>query len=243
MVAAATLLTRLPVARWVGTRPWPDEASCVWAFPVVGALVGGAGGAVVELARRGGLPPGLAAILAVAAMLLLTGALHEDGLADTADGFGGGATAARKLEIMRDSRIGSYGALALIVAVALRATSLAALPPGAAFAALVAAGGLGRGAMVVVLGLLKPARRDGTAASLQRVRPGVRIAGLGFAVIAALLLPFAVALLCVAGAAGTGAGVAVLARRQVGGYTGDVLGASGVVAECAVLCLCATALT
>ncbi len=241
LAAALALLTRLPVG-WLPVgwqlagRPWPDPSASVWAYPVVGALVGLLGGAAILLARHVGLPPGLAALLGLAAMLLLTGALHEDGLADTADGLGGGGTVARKLEIMRDSRIGSYGALALILALALRAAALAAIPPGSLIPGLVAAGGLGRGAIVALLLLLRPARADGPAAALRHLPPGRAIAGLLLAAAASLLLPFRTALLCTMCAALAAAAVAALAKRQVGGYTGDILGAAEVVTECVVLC-------
>ena len=241
-VAALTLLTRLPVARLAGRTPWPGEAASVWAYPVVGALVGGIGGGTLWLAERCGLPAPVGSVLAIAAMLLLTGGLHEDGVADAADGFGGGATVARKLEIMRDSRIGSYGALALMVALAVRGTALASLPPARGMAALIAAGGLGRGAIVVMLLLLRPVRSDGvTAAALRQVRPVVLLVGLVTAITATAALPLRTALCCVVGAVLAAFAVAGLARRQVGGSTGDILGAGEVIAECVVLCIVAGA--
>ena len=103
------LLTRLPVG-WLATSAEPARlADAVWAFPVVGAVVGAIGGAVFWVCARLGMPPAVAAVWTLASMLLVTGALHEDGLADTADGLGGGRTRERKLEIMRDSRIGTFG--------------------------------------------------------------------------------------------------------------------------------------
>lgn len=240
LLAAMTLLTRLPVAGLIGDRKWPSEAASVWAYPVVGALIGGGGGVVLWGAERLGAPSTVAAILAVGVMLLLTGGLHEDGLADTADGFGGGRTVARKLEIMRDSRIGSYGALALIVAIGLRGAALASLPAETGVAALVASGGLGRGAIIVVLALLQPARAERFAAPLRDMRPGVAMAGLVLAIASASLLPVKAALICSVGAGLAGLAMASLARRHVGGYTGDVLGASAVVADCVVLTVAAS---
>jgi len=240
LIAALTLLTRLPVAGVVGHRVWPEEAASVWAYPIVGALVGGIGGAVLWVSERLGTPPGVAAIVAVAVMLLLTGGLHEDGLADTADAFGGGGTVGRKLDIMRDSRIGSYGALAVTVAVSLRGAALASLHPGTGVAALVAAGGLGRGAIIVVLVRLRPARADGSAALLRDVGRDVAVVGLCLAGAASSLLPMGAALACIAGAALAGFGMASLARRQIGGYTGDVLGAAAVFAECVALAVAAS---
>jgi adenosylcobinamide-GDP ribazoletransferase len=238
--AALALLTRLPATRLIDGRPWPDAAATVWAYPLVGALIGAAGGAIFRLAAIAGMPAGLAAVLSIAALLLLTGGYHDDGLADTVDAYGGGATVAQKLEIMRDSRIGAYGTMALIVAFALRGVALASLAPAPGAAALIAACGLGRGAIIVVLLRLQPARADGIAATLRQTPAAVVIAGLILAAAAAGLLPLRMALLCVAGAVAAGLASAALARRQVGGYTGDILGATEVVAECVILCIVAS---
>jgi adenosylcobinamide-GDP ribazoletransferase len=228
LAGAFMLLTRLPVAGGAAAR-----GAGVWAYPVVGAVVGLIGAAVYAVAARLGLPPVVAAIGAVAATVLATGALHEDGLADTADGFGGGATVARKLEIMRDSRIGSFGALALILSVGLRVAALDALADaGRVAVALVVAGVVGRGAMVGMMLSLPPARADGMAAALGPVPVGAGVVGLGLAG-AAVLLPGGLAGL--AGAVAAGAAMVWLARRQVGGATGDVLGATEQAAECAAL--------
>jgi adenosylcobinamide-GDP ribazoletransferase len=228
LTAALMLLTRLPVP---GAHP--ARAAGVWAYPIVGVVVGLVGAVVYWLAVRLGLPPPMAAICAVAGTVLTTGALHEDGLADTADGFGGGATVARKLEIMRDSRIGTFGALALILSVGLRIVALASLAYPAAIAiALVAAGVLGRGAMIGVMLALPAARADGMAAALGPLPPIPAAIGLAIAC-ACVLLPHGVRAVVAAGLAG--ALMIWLARRQVGGHTGDVLGATEQAAECAVL--------
>jgi adenosylcobinamide-GDP ribazoletransferase len=222
------LLTRLPVGRFASAR-----GGGVWAYPLVGAVVGIIAAAGFWAAIRLGLPPAIAAIGAVAASVLTTGALHEDGLADTADGFGGGATVARKLEIMRDSRIGSFGALALMLALGLRVAALAALAdPARVAVALIAAAALGRGAMIGMLLTLPPARTDGMAASLgpTPLTPGA----VGLAIAAAgVLLPHGAR--AVVAALLAGAVMVWLARRQIGGHTGDVLGATEQAAECAVL--------
>ncbi len=239
LAAAFMLLTRLPVG-WLARGRMPAEfADAVWAFPLVGAVVGGIGGAAYWLAARLGLPPGVAAVWTLAAMLLATGALHEDGLADTADGFGGGRTRERKLEIMRDSRIGSFGALALMFAMAARGAALAAMAvPGHVAAALVAAGALGRGAILILVLTLPPARADGLASGLRGRAWGRCGFGLALAGVAGLALPpFGSAVWTCGAAALVGLALAWIARRQIGGYTGDVLGAASVLAECAVLAL------
>ncbi len=225
------LLTRLPVGS--GTTP-PDLARCVWAFPVVGLVVNGAGALVYWACQAAGLPPMLGAAWTLAAMMLLTGALHEDGLADTADGFGGGRSAARKLEIMRDSRIGSYGALALMMSLLIRGSAVAAIPHPAF--ALIAAGILGRGAMIVPLLLLRPARPDGMGAAVRQVSVPAGLVGLALSAGAAwIALGGGPAIVAVIVAAGAGVAVAGLAWRQIGGHTGDVLGATEIVCECVVL--------
>ncbi len=230
-VSATTLLTRLPVGRLAA--PYPPPGQCVWAYPIVGALVGGIGAAILWLGLRAGLPQPVAAAWALAATTLVTGGLHEDGLADLADGFGGGRTRTRKLEIMRDSRIGSFGTLAIGFSLALRLTALAVAPHPAI--ALLLAAVLGRGAMLLPLRLLRPARADGLGAPLAAGSRRPIYAGLLVAAAASAWVPMA----GLAALAGAGS-ITLLARRQIGGYTGDVFGATEQVAECAVLSvLCA----
>ena len=226
LIGAATLLTRLPVGGWVKAHPAATE--CLWAYPVVGLGVGGLGALVLWGGIQAGLPQPLAAVWAIAATVVLTGGLHEDGLADTADGFGGGRTAERKLAIMRDSRIGSFGALALCFSLALRILPLASsVHP---YLALTGASMLGRGAILIPLLLLRPARTDGLAASLGTA--GRLPASVGLAIAAALSLWTPAAGLA---ALAAGLALSLLSHRQIGGYTGDVLGALEQVAECAAL--------
>jgi adenosylcobinamide-GDP ribazoletransferase len=241
---AVTLLTRIPLGRLAEPRTWSDPGRCVWAFPLVGLLVNVFAAAVYWFGHALSVPPLAGAVWALAASMLATGALHDDGLADTADGFGGGDTPERKLEIMRDSRIGCYGALALLLAVITRAGAIAALDdPQRVLAGLVAAGMLGRGGILVVLALLRPARADGLAASLGAIPRLSVMLGLATAVIgAALTLPPFAALTAAIVSAGGALGMAKLARREIGGYTGDVLGAVEVITECAVLTVAASAL-
>jgi adenosylcobinamide-GDP ribazoletransferase len=236
--AAFVLLTRLPV----GFMDTPNFARCVWAFPIVGLVVGSAGGLVYWAAHLVGMPPLLAAVWSLAASMILTGALHEDGLSDTADGFGGGVGQARKLEIMRDSRIGNYGAAALVLSVLIRTTAIAALGrPIPVLTAMVLAGMLGRSAMILPLLVLVPARVDGMGASVRRP-PGLMAAvGLAVSLIAAcVFLPLVPAAVSVMFGLGSALLVTGLAHRQVGGYTGDVLGAAEVVSECVVVTVLAT---
>jgi len=235
--AAFALLTRLPVVPFLFPVSDAGPAQCVWAYPLVGAVVGGIGAGSYTLLAWAGLPPALSAAWALAVTFLATGALHEDGLADTADGFGGGANPERKLAIMRDSRIGSYGALALLVSTAVRwaaATELGAT--GRIVPALIAAGALSRGALAIPLLALRPAREDGLAAPLRDAALVRTLLGPALALaLAFTLLPSRGAACAVVLTAGVALTFTVLARRQVGGYTGDVLGACAVLVECVVL--------
>jgi adenosylcobinamide-GDP ribazoletransferase len=232
---ALAFLTRLPLSEgrsWSGA----DLATSAPLFPLVGTLVGLAGGLAYACALWLGLPPLPAAAIALAATAWLTGALHEDGLADVADGLGGGRTPEAKLAIMRDPRIGSYGALALMLALLGRAGALAALAePGVVLVALVAAGAISRAALPAVMAALPQARADGLAAQAGRPHPlRAAAAALIAALIALALLGSAAPAALVAGALGALA-VALLAWRQIGGYTGDVLGAIQQLSEIGVL--------
>lgn len=174
--------------------------------------------------------PWIAALLAVAAGVAMTGGFHEDGLADTADGLGGGQTRARRLEIMKDSRLGSYGALTLGLTLALRVAALAmlvSLSPWVAAVALVASHGLGRAAAVAAMALMPYGGDPGMA---KEGRPDrASIAGLAVAVLVALwplaLLPVAAGVVGVTAGLAVGAVPAWQAQRLIGGRTGDVLGA------------------
>lgn len=231
---ALMLLTRLPAGR-VG-EPVPAMRDAVWAYPVAGLAVGLVGAIGLSVAHGLGLPSLPAALLALAAMALATGAMHEDGLADMADGFGGGQTRERKLEIMRDSRIGTYGVLALVLVVGLRASALSAMPQGWSGAfAVIACAAASRGLLPAVMALMPPARDDGlgrSAGSPERSRAGNALA-IGLVTLL-LLLPFTPALAAMVAGAGTALAVSLLARRQIGGLTGDTLGATQILAETAM---------
>src|SRR5262252_5927360 len=141
---AVAFLTRLPMPHPQGAMP-PNFVRAHRMFPAVGALIGAAIGLFCLALRASGLPDLAAAALALGAGMILTGGLHEDGLADVADGFGGGRDIAAKLDIMRDSRLGTYGAMILLVSFAAKLSALAALPVAAAVPALIAAHSLPRG--------------------------------------------------------------------------------------------------
>lgn len=241
--AGLGFLTRLPASWLGGSGARPDFRRAARAFPAVGALVGLAGGVVLMVASRLGEPPLLAAALAVATTLLLTGGLHEDGLADTADGFGGGATAERKLEIMDDSRVGTYGAVALAFSLIFRIGALSAIAAGGALhaaLALVAAEALSRGALVRLWQALPAARLSGLAHETGPPDHG--------AMLIALATGGVIAIVCVWPNSGFGAAIVGillsigatymfirLTADQIGGRTGDTLGACQQIAAIAFL--------
>jgi len=229
---AAVFLTRLRIPL-AGTVTLKALADSVYTFPLVGALVGAAGGLVYAFAAGLGLPSGPAAALALAAMVAATGALHEDGLADTADALGAAGDRERALEVMRDSRIGSYGAAALALALLLRWTALAGFGDAlAVLGAAVAAAAFSRALMPAVMFYQPSARARGLAAGAGRPQPERVYAGLGIGALLALLsLPMDAALRALAGTALVGAALAVWLGRRFGGCTGDTLGAVQQVAE------------
>jgi adenosylcobinamide-GDP ribazoletransferase len=240
---ATALLTRLPMPHPDGAMP-TGLARAQRAFPLVGAIIGLLVGLVDLALLKIGVPPLAAAALALGAGAALTGALHEDGLADLGDGFGGGHDRATKLAIMRDSRLGTYGAIALLVGFSTRLFSLASLPTAAVVSSLVVAHALARAAIPVVAASMPFARDDGLGKSAGRPEPVSAATAVAIAVAIALLcLPAKTALLAVMVTAAAAAAVAVLAWRQIGGVTGDVFGAVEQVAEAAVLVMLAARLS
>lgn len=232
---ATAVLTRLPVGIGV---PGPGAvAAAAWAFPLVGAGIGFIAGAAFFIAESLGIGAFPAAFLAVLAGLAATGALHEDGLADTADGFGGGHDRERKLAIMRDSRLGTYGVAALAFSIGLRAAAVSAIgDPLHAGLALVAAHAAARGFLPATMRALAPARGDGLGADAGRPGPWAALfaAALGAAIAVGCLGPVS-GLVALAAAAVAVAATAALAQRQIGGYTGDVLGAFQQIGEIVML--------
>ncbi len=234
LVLALGLLTRLPVtvsARRAARR----GAAPAWAWPLVGGLVGAVGAAAGALAIWAGLLPALAAATIVIVQVLLTGALHEDGLADTADGMWGGWDRARRLAIMKDSQIGTYGVLALVLVTLLRWLALSLLVGTNDWAAIIASGAISRAPMAVLMAALPNARDNGLSHRVGRPPRGAVFTAValsafaGAALIGTALLPAALAagLLCL--------WLALTARARLGGQTGDILGASQQLAEVAVL--------
>jgi adenosylcobinamide-GDP ribazoletransferase len=235
---ALQFFTRLPVPRWVGFEPdWLQHAARY--FPLVGLLVGVIAAAVYGVAGWF-WPQPVAVLLSTAAGIYLTGAFHEDGFADFCDGFGGGQTPPRVLEIMTDSRIGAYGAIGIALLLALKCVTLAQLPASSVMAALLLAHPLSRLAATSLIWRLDYVKAQGKAKPLaqQMSAPEFAIAA-ATALLPALLLALgwlsANALLAAIAAAAV---VTLwLARKfvvRIGGYTGDCLGSVQQVAEVAI---------
>ncbi len=247
-LVAVQFLTRVPVPNWV-SRGFQAEwlNICVRYFPLVGAAVGACGAAVLWAALAW-WPPAVSALLAVAATVWLTGAFHEDGLADTFDALGGYVNRERALEIMKDSRIGTYGASALMLGLGLRwgvLTTLAGSSPLAAMLALVAAHSLGRTAAVAAMAWLRyagdaeHAKAKPLALAVPRSTVAVAFV-LGALVVRGLsLLPGGFTPVQWSAAVGAAAAVVLAMRRwlqqRLGGYTGDALGATEQLTEMTVL--------
>lgn len=232
--AAIQFLTRIPVSSGEVFDPTQPGRSMRF-YPLVGGLIGLIGGAVHAGGLWVGLPPLTAALLAILGTILLTGALHEDGLADCADGFGGGRDRDSILRIMRDHVLGSFGVLALILSVGLRASAVSSFGWQDGFFVLVAAHSFSRGLMPLIA-TMPPARSDGLGAFYARppalaVWQSVLIA----VVILALAVTPLEALIAGGAAAFAMRLIAVIAHRRIGGFTGDVCGAAQQLAETVIL--------
>lgn len=221
---ALVFLTRLPLGRLLPATILPLSQS-LWAFPLAGMLIGAIAALPLWVMGQGLFPAALSVTLAV----LLTGALHEDALADFTDAAGG-RTREDRLRIMRNSAIGSYGVMALILSTALRITAISQLTPVAVLAAAAA----GRAAIVLVMAALPAARQEGLGKSAGRPDAGNLALALIFGALPLMLLGFPGFLALIAALIGTG-WVIWRARSWIGGQTGDVLGSASVIAEVAVL--------
>lgn len=229
---ALVFLTRLPI-RLNLDFSMKAVGSASRAFALVGVIVGGLSGGIFFAMSAAGLPPLLCAFLALGAQILLTGALHEDAIGDVADGFGGGADKNKKLAIMHDSRVGTYAVVTLVILLGVKATAIAALnDPLTGFAVIMAASICSRGLMSGAMYLMPAAREDGLGASAGRPPLTAAMWALGFAIGLPVLIlgPFFGSAGVVAALAGA-ALMGIIAYRQIGGQTGDVLGGIQQIAE------------
>ena len=236
-------LTRMPLPM-PATIVQGHVSRALWAAPVVGAVIGAVGAAVYWLMHFLHVPAFPAAALAVVATVAATGALHEDGLADVADGFGGGATRERKLEIMRDSRIGAYGASALALSLLVRWSAISEFAdPTQALLALIAAHAASRGLLGAFMHLLPPARSDGLSAGAGTVSIETAIAGAVLGAIPLLLLGLGGAVFALILLGLIFAAFHALCLNQIEGQTGDTVGALQQLGEIAILLVASVSLS
>lgn len=233
---ALQFFTRLPIPGWVGFRPaWLQH--CTRYYPLVGWVVGGVTALVYGLAQAV-WPQSVAVLLSMAAGLVLTGAFHEDGFADVCDGLGGAVSKERALDIMKDSRLGTYGVTGIGLMLALKFCALNALPPLGVAGALLLAHPVSRLGSAVLIWRMRYAREEGKAKPL-----GHRMRDQEFAVAAACgglptlllilagILPLAGVIWAMAAALAGSAWIAWVLQRRLGGYTGDGLGAAQQLSE------------
>jgi adenosylcobinamide-GDP ribazoletransferase len=242
---ALAFLTRLPMPNSFFENGTHNEATqSAGYYPAAGIVIGLFGGAALVVTGLLHIPPSLSAAIAIITVIILTGALHEDGLGDIADGFGGGANKERRLEIMKDSRLGTYGVIAVISSLLLRVTALAAILQAsgiiAACFAMIAASAASRGAMVWMWSDLPSARMDGVSGRLGKPHENAvsiaAITGLGSALIFGVLgSGFIAATIAIALSVTIMIGFQKLCLKMIGGQTGDTLGACQQLVETTML--------
>jgi len=236
---AASFLTRLPVSEI--DQPLPQLHSCFWAFSAIGMVIGGLVYGIFACLILAGFPPVPASFAAIGGGVIITGALHEDGFADMLDGFGGGHDAESKLAIMKDSHLGSYAVIGLIILIGIKAGSLASVGPGWPYAVCVMViAGASRFFMISVLALLPPARPDGLGhyhgsdlSGLTSLLPALLV------VLAATFFAPAYLLGIIGCMAVITAFICWLAYRQIAGQTGDICGAVQLASETSGLAMLA----
>ena len=235
LLAALGLLSRLPVPV-DGQKAAARGAAAAWAYPLAGLAIGAIVAGVASLAFAVGLPMPMAAVLALAASVIVTGAMHEDGLADSADGLWGGWDKGRRLAIMKDSHIGVYGVSALALSFLIRWLALSGfIAIGLHWFAILTAAMLSRAAMVWVMAALPHARTDGLSHTVGRASVLAAVIALVLALMMTLYAWDIAGLLAAAVAAITAILCAAIARAKIGGQTGDILGAVQQMTEMAVL--------
>ena len=243
ILLSVSFLTRIPISKnLLFERNLMDAA---WSFPIIGGLVGFLGGMVALLLSYFNISPIIISFLTIGAIILLTGGLHEDGLADTADGFGINKNPEGKINIMRDSQIGVYGTLALIIAISVKAVALSELINKDQFfacvIALIVSGALSRSTIVGIAFFLEKASETGLASFAGK--PKADGAGMCFLIsilLCIFLLPLTKVLAAILLSIVTTVIIGFLSKKQINGYTGDILGAAQMLSETALLIYLAT---
>lgn len=227
-----SLLTRIPIN--LPQNAFERQSRATWAFPLVGLGVGLLLWAVIDLLNIG-LPLYIAVIVGMATSLFVTGAMHEDGLADCVDGFWGAYTKDRRLEIMKDSQIGTYGVLGLGFVVTLKAIFL--IEGAAQLSMILAAAVASRSALPMIMSQVQNARRSGLSQSVGLPSFMTAIGSIFLGCVLVLLLTGLTGILVILFTACLVCGIVMLAKRKIGGQTGDVLGACQIITELGVLAL------
>lgn len=234
LAIALALLTRLPVRFHLSEARAPSAAA--WAYPLVGLVVGGIALGVGWLFQSLGTAAPITAFFVLLSMIITTGAMHEDGLADCADGFWGGWSVQRRLEIMKDSQTGTYGVIALGMSLLIRWYILSMLiDKGALVEGVLVAAVMSRAAMVAVMHRLPNARTSGLSAQTGRPTGFATLVALGMAVLAAVAAPSVSFVWLILLSTLATAVVAAIAQAKIGGQTGDVLGSTQQLVEITVL--------
>lgn len=237
LLSAFTLLTRLPVPQTTRHRP-----AAAWAWPLVGLVVSGLSAGLALIVASIGAPTTAAAAVYLALSAVITGAIHEDGLADSTDGLFGGWTKERRLEIMKDSHIGSYGTLSLLLSSLFNWALITELLTAGHWISILIAGAVSRVPMALLMSILPNARADGLSRSVGRPpTASLWIGGLIVLIAGALAgIDFAQGIELIAFVAIAAGLVAMLAKQKIGGQTGDILGAAQQVSFSAALLSLAT---
>lgn len=234
--ASLMLLTRIPI-KWEKISPEtpPNLNRCLWCYPIIGLIVSCITAAVYYIAIWINIPQVVSAIIAIITMIFITGSFHEDGLADVADGFGGGNTIEKKLSIMRDSRIGTYGSVALITSLILKIAILAKFETQQTVIALIISGVFSRLMILYILLILKPARSDSLSSEAGKPAPSSLVIATfaSMLIAAALINPTIVIYIFMISISATIV-LSIIAHRQISGYSGDVLGATQQISELSV---------
>lgn len=234
VMTALALLTRLPARHALSAARAP--AAAAWAYPLVGLVVGALALAVGWIFQSLGAAAPIVAFFVLLTSVVITGAMHEDGLADCADGFWGGWTVEKRLEIMKDSVIGTYGVIALSMSLFLRWYILTLMiDKGALVVAVLVSAVMSRAAMVWVMHRLPHARDTGLSAQTGRPNGGTTAVALGLGVVAAFVATDVSTIWLLVFVAGATLASAALARIKIGGQTGDVIGATQQIVEITVL--------
>lgn len=241
---AFSFMTTIPIPAFNAENRESNLASCIWVFPLVGVVLGLLAGSIYYLSIVVGLNVFLSALISVSTMVLLTGALHEDGLADVADGFGGGYGRNQVLSIMSDSSLGTYGTLALLLVMAGRVGAVYQIEqPLLVITALISAASLSRTSCLFIFAGMSPARQTGLGQSVKNPGFAEIISACILCLICnILLLDFKLVLLILGVALIVTLIIYRLAQSIIGGFTGDVIGASLLLTELAVLLTLAVSL-